>query len=263
MKSWNITGKILPLVSILVYLFLWVAAVVLIVYSFSNDSFGIRWTGFTLKWYSNVFNDALAMGALKSSLFISSVTVVVATVAGTLAAYGLYKYKFHGRRVLRMSTLLPITIPYVVTAGALLVFFTKVIHIPLGYPAIIIAHISFSTPLAVFVVLGRMARIDWTLEEASTDIGADGLTTWRKINIQLLLPAILSSAALIFPCSFNDFTITYFVAGVGTMTLPIYVFSLLQYSLTPVIINAISTVFVAVPVIGMLLMFLLQKKEVA
>jgi len=263
MKSWNMTSKILPLVSILVYLFLWVSAIVLILYSFSNDSFGIRWRGFTLKWYSEVFNDPSAIHALKSSLFISSVTVVVSTLVGALAAYGLYKYKFRGRSALRMSILLPITIPYVVTAGALLVFFTKVIHIPLGYPSIIIAHVSFSVPLAVFVVLGRMARIDWTLEEASADLGASKLTTWRKITLPLLLPAIIASAALIFPWSFNDFTITYFVSGVGTMTLPIYVFSLLQYSLTPVVINAISTLFVAVPLIGLLLMNFLQKREVA
>ena len=263
MKSWNITSKTLPLVTILVYLFLWTSVIVLIVYSFSNDSFGIRWEGFTLKWYSEIFNDASVMGALKSSLFISSVTVVVSTIAGALAAYGLYKYKFRARNALRMSILLPITIPYVVTAGTLLVFFTKVIHIPLGYPAIIIAHITFSTPLAVFVVLGRMARIDWTLEEASTDLGAGRVTTWRKITLPLLLPAVLASAALIFPWSFNDFTITYFVSGVGTMTLPIYVFSLLQYSLTPVIINAVSAIFVIFPIIGLLLINLLLKKEVA
>lgn len=261
MKSWKMTGKILPLVSVLVYFFLWVSAIVLIVYSFSNDSFGIRWSGFTLRWYSEVFKDASAVSALKSSLFISSVTVIVSTIAGTLAAYGLYKYKFRGRSALRMAALLPITIPYVVTAGALLVFFTKVIHIPLGYPAIIIAHISFSTPLAVFVVLGRMARIDWTLEEASADLGAGTLTTLRKVTVPLLLPAIISSAALIFPWSFNDFTITYFVSGVGTMTLPIYVFSLLQYSLTPAVINAISALFVIVPLIGLLLLNFLQKKE--
>jgi len=263
MKSWNITSKVLPLVTILVYVFLWASVIVLIVYSLSNDSFGIRWKGLTLKWYAEVFSNAQAMGALKNSLFISSVTVVVATIAGTLAAYGLYKYKFRGRNALRMSILFPITIPYVVTAGTLLVFFTRVIHIPLGYPSIIIAHITFSVPLAVFVVLGRMARIDWTLEEASADLGAARLTTWRKITLPLLLPAVLASAALIFPWSFNDFTITYFVAGVGTMTLPIYVFSLLQYSTTPVIINAVSTIFVILPIIGILLMNFFQKKEVA
>jgi spermidine/putrescine transport system permease protein len=146
-------------------------------------------------------------------------------------------------------------------AGALLVYFTKIVHIPLGYPTIIMAHISFSAPLAVFVTLGRMQRIDWSLEEASIDLGANRLTTWRKITIPLLLPAIFSSAVLIFPWSFNDFTTTYFVAGVGTTTLPLYLYSMLQYSLKPVLINAISLVFIITPTIGILVMFSLQREK--
>lgn len=262
MRSWKIRPKALPTVATLFYIFLWAPAITLIVLSFSQNKYGIKWEGFTLKWYAYVYNNIAIRDALMKSLFIASVAVVVATIAGTLTAYGLYKHKFRGRKLLRTSILLPITIPYVVTAGALLAFFTHVLPIPLGYPAIIIAHISFSVPLAVFVVLGRMARIDWTLEEASADLGADGLTTWRKITLPLLLPAILASAALIFPWSFNDFTITYFVAGIGTTTLPIYVFSQLRYGTSGPFINTIGTFFILLPVIAILLMNFLQKKEV-
>ncbi len=261
MKSWNISGKVLPAVATLVYLFMWAPVFILVLFSFSNNKFGIKWEGFTLKWYAELLDKVAVRNALKMSLTVAIITVVVATVAGTLTAYGLYKYKFRGKRALRTTILLPIVMPYVVTGGALLAFFTRLIPIPLGYPSILIAHISFSTPLAVFVVLGRMARIDWTLEEASADLGADGLTTWRKITVPLLLPGILASAALIFPWSFDDFTITYFVAGVGSTTLPIYVFSQLRYGATPVI-NTIGTIFVALPIVGMLLMHFLQKKQV-
>jgi len=261
MKSWNITNKILPAAATLVYLFMWAPVFILVLFSFSNNKFGIKWEGFTLKWYAELLDKVAVRNALKMSLTVAIITVVVATVAGTLTAYGLYKYKFRGKRTLRTTILLPIVMPYVVTGGALLAFFTRVIPIPLGYPSILIAHISFSVPLAVFVVLGRMARIDWTLEEASADLGADRLTTWRKITVPLLLPAIIASAALIFPWSFDDFTITYFVAGVGSTTLPIYVFSQLRYGATPVI-NTIGTIFVALPLIGLLLLILLQKKEV-
>ncbi len=261
MKSWNITSKILPGLAIFVYLFMWVPVIILILFSFSSNKFGIKWEGFTLNWYFELLDKVAVRDALGMSLTIASITVVVATLAGTLTAYGLYKYKFHGRKVLRMSILLPITIPYVVTGGALLVFFTRVINVPLGYPSIIIAHITFCLPLAVFVALGRMARIDWTVEEASADLGADRLTTWRKITIPALLPAVLASAALIFPWSFDDFTVTFFVAGVGSTTLPIYVFSQLRYGATPVI-NTIGTIFVVLPIIGVLLMYFLQKKEI-
>ena len=261
MKSWKISTKLLSVITALTYVFLWTPAIILIVFSFSGNKYGVKWEGFTAKWYPEVFSNIGVRYALAKSLFVASVTVVVATIAGILTAYGLYKFRFRGKKVLRTSILLPILIPYVVTAGGLLVFFTEVIHIPLGYLTIIIAHISFSFPLAVFVVLGRMQRIDWTLEEASADLGADRLTTWRKITIPLLRPALLASAALIFPWSFNDFTITYFVAGIGTTTLPIYVFSQIRYGQTPVI-NTIGTIFITLPIIILLLMHFLQKKEV-
>lgn len=261
MKSPSL-GKGLFFILVMVgYLFLWGPIIVLGLFSFSSNAFGVKWESFTPKWYLELLYTPVIRDSVLRSLLIAFVTTVMATVIGTIAGYGLYKHKFAGRRVLRMSILLPITVPYVIMAGALLVYFTKIVHIPLGYPAIIIAHISFSAPLAVFVTLGRMQRIDWSLEEASMDLGADRLTTWRRITIPLLLPAIFSSAVLIFPWSFNDFTTTYFVAGVGTTTLPLYLYAMLQYSLKPVLINAISLIFVIVPTIGMLLMFSLQREK--
>lgn len=262
MKSWNIKSKILPALTALVYLFIWVPAIILILFSFSANKFGIKWEGFTLQWYADLFQNLAVRDALKLSLTVATITVIVSTVVGTLTAYGLYKYKFRGKRALRMSILLPIVMPWIVTGAALLIFFTRVLAIPLGYPSILIAHITFSIPLAVFIVLGRMQRIDWTLEEASADLGADRLTTWRKITLPLLLPAVIASAALIFPWSFDDFVVTYFVAGVGNTTLPIYVFSQLRYGASPVI-NTIGTIFIAVPLIGMLLINFLQKKKAA
>jgi len=261
MKSWNITSKLVPILSGLVYMFLWAPVILLIVFSFSTNKFGIKWEGFTLKWYSELFDNVAVGNALRMSLTVASITIVVATLAGTSVAYGLYKYKFRGKKALRMTILLPFVMPYVVIGGAFLVFFTRAVHIPLGYPSIIIAHITFSTPLAVFVILGRMQRIDWTLEEASADLGASRLTTWRKITLPLLLPGIIACVALIFPWSFDDFIITYFVAGVGSTTLPLYVFSQLRYGASP-IMNTIGAIFIALPVIGLLLMNFFQKKEV-
>ncbi len=262
MKASNMTNKILPTLAMLVYIFLWAPVIILILFSFSSNRFGIKWESFTLQWYFDIIGNVAVRDALIRSLTIASITIVVATIAGAIAAYGLYKYKFRGRGALRTTILLPMVMPSVVTGGALLVFFSRAIHIPLGFAAITIAHITFCTPLAMFVVLGRMARIDWSLEEASADLGADRLTTWRKITLPVLLPAMIASAALIFPWSFDDFIITYFVAGVGTTTLPIYIFSQLRFGSTPVI-NTIGTILVVLPIIGVLLMRFLQKKEIA
>ncbi len=259
MKS--LTGKILLAIATLVYLFMWTPAIMLIIFSFSADRYGARWEGFTLRWYSELFENVAVRNALEMSLIIAIITVAVATVVGTITAYGLYKYKFRGKESVRMSLMIPIIMPGIVTAGALLVYFTRVVHIPLGYLSILIAHISFTTPLVVFVVLGRMQRMDWVLEEASMDLGANRLTTWRRIVLPLLSPAIIASAVLIFPWSFSDFTITFFVSGVGTTTLPIYIYSSLQWG-DPATINAIGAIFVVFPIIGLLVMRYLQKKRV-
>ena len=255
------SGTVLLTLVVVGYVFLWAPIIVLGLYSFNSNPFGVKWDSLTSRWYVELFQERALMDSVITSLVIAGVTTVIATAIGTVAGYGLYKYKFIGRRVLRMSILLPITVPYVIMAGALLVYFTSIARVPLGYPSIIIAHISFSAPLAVFVTLGRMQRIDWSLEEASIDLGANQLTTWRKVTIPLLLPAIFASAVLIFPWSFNDFTITYFVAGVGTTTLPLYLYSMLQYSLRPVLINAISLIFIITPTIGILLLSYLQRER--
>lgn len=255
----NKAPKFFVAISVLVYIFLWAPVVILILFSFSSNKFGIKWEHFTLKWYLELLDNVAVKDALTRSLIIASVTVVVSTALGTLTAYGLYKLKFAGKKILRTSILLPIVIPYVVTGASLLVFFTRVIHIPLGYPSIIIAHITFSTPLAVFVILGRMQRIDWAWEEAAMDLGANRITAFTKVVGPLLLPGIAASAMLIFPWSFDDFVITYFVTGVGSTTLPIYVFSQLRYGATPVI-NTIGTIFIAVTIVPLVLSSLMQKK---
>jgi len=259
MKS-NTSTKIFRVLAVLVYIFLWAPVFVIVVFSFSSNKFGIKWEDFTLKWYSELLTNMAVRDALTRSLIISVVTVVVSTALGTLSAYGLYKLKFKGKQFLRTSILLPIVLPYVVTGGTLLVFFTRFIHIPLGYPSIIIAHITFSTPLAVFVILGRMQRIDWAWEEAAMDLGANRIRTFRRVIGPLLLPAIAASAMLIFPWSFDDFVITYFVAGVGSTTLPIYVFSQLRFGATPVI-NTIGTIFTVVTVLGLLLSRFIEKRS--
>jgi len=122
MKS--LTGKTLLAIATLTYLFMWVPAIMVIVFSFSNDKLGVRWEGFTLRWYSEIFSNVAVRDAFGMSLTVAVITVVVSTAVGTLAAYGLYKYKFRGREALRMSLLLPIIMPAVITGGALLVFFT-------------------------------------------------------------------------------------------------------------------------------------------
>ncbi len=259
MKQRNMASKFLAVLSFLVYFFLWAPGLVIIIFSFSSNKYGVRWEDFTMKWYVALLHNAAVRDALIRSLVVASVTVVVSTIIGTITAYGLYKLQFRGKQFLRTSILLPVVMPSVVTGGSLLVFFTRGIYIPLGYPSILLAHITFSTPLAVFVILGRMQRIDWAWEEAALDLGANRVRTFLRVIGPLLLPAIIASAVLIFPWSFDDFVVTYFVAGIGSTTLPIYVFSQIRYGATPVI-NTIGTLFVAVTVLALILFRFIEKK---
>lgn len=260
MKEKKLASRILGTLSILILVFLWTPVVMVMVFSFSTNKYGVAWDGFTLKWYAALFNNDAVKDALIRSLIIAGVTVVVSTLIGTMAAYGLYKLNFRGKQFLRTSILLPLVFPSVVTGAALLVFFTRLIQIPLGYPSIIIAHIVFSSPLAVFIILGRMQRFDWSWEEAALDLGATPLRTFLRVTGPQLLPAIMASAMLIFPWSFDDFVITYFVSGVGSTTLPIYVFSQMRFGATPVV-NTIGTLFVTVTMLGLLVVYLIQKSS--
>ena len=260
MKEKKLASRILGTLSILILVFLWTPVVMVMVFSFSTNKYGVAWDGFTLKWYAALFNNDAVKDALIRSLIIAGVTVVVSTLIGTMAAYGLYKLNFIGKQFLRTSILLPLVFPSVVTGAALLVFFTRLIQIPLGYPSIIIAHIVFCSPLAVFIILGRMQRFDWSWEEAALDLGATPLRTFLRVTGPQLLPAIMASAMLIFPWSFDDFVITYFVSGVGSTTLPIYVFSQMRFGATPVI-NTIGTLFVTVTMLGLLVVYLIQKSS--
>ena len=250
----------LRLVSLAVYIFLWAPVVVIIVFSFSANRYGIKWDGFTWKWYAALIENETVRETCLRSLVIALITVAVATLLGTITAYGLFKLRFKGKQLLRTSILLPIVMPEVVTGAALLLFFIKLSPIQLGYTTIIIAHIVFSTPLAVFVILGRMQRIDWSWEEASMDLGATRLSTFRRVIGPLLMPGIAGAAALIFPWSFDDFVITYFVSGIGNTTLPIYVFSQLRHGATPVV-NVIGTLFTVITLVGLLATKLAEKKS--
>ena len=258
MRKGKIAPKILWVFSVLTLVFLWAPMILIIIYSFSNNKYGSSWEGFTLKWYAKLASNDQVRDALMRSLIVAGVTVVVATLIGTITAYGLYKLNFKGKQFLRTSILLPIVFPSVVTGSALLVFFTRFLHIPLGYPSIITAHIVFCSPLAVFIILGRMQRFDWSWEEAALDLGATPFRTFLRVTGPQLLPAIMASAMLIFPWSFDDFVITYFVSGVGSTTLPIYVFSQLRFGATPVI-NTIGTLFVSITMLGLVLVYFVQK----
>ncbi|RMF87532.1 MAG: ABC transporter permease [Nitrospinota bacterium] len=233
---------------------------VLIAFSFTPSEYSIRWEGFTLKWYQEVFQNQKIQDALKISLMVAIPSVLISTAIGTLTALTLYRSSFRGKSLFQGILYIPLIMPSIVIGISLLLFFVF-LNMRLGVLTILLAHISFSIPLTTLVIIARMQRIDRTLEEAAMDLGADEWTTLWKVTLPLLKPGILAAALLAFPWSFNDFVITFFVAGVGSSTLPLRVYSMIRLGVSPMV-NALGTLIVVVPLVLVIIGTILEQRRV-
>lgn len=222
-----------------VYLFLHLPILVLVAFSFNASKFSVEWTGFSLEWYRRLLERDDILHGLRASLIVGVAATVISTLLGTLIALGLARHKFRGRRVLEALLYVPIVTPEIVTGISLLILYV-LIGFPLGLATITIAHVAFCISFVVVVVLARIEGMDESLEEASMMLGADEITTFWKVTVPQLWPGILSGALLAFTMSFDDFLITSFVAGPGSSTLPLVVYSMVRRNIEPTI-NAIST----------------------
>jgi len=226
---------------------LYLPIIVLVVLSFNTSRFGVEWEQFTWMWYAALLRDALVLDALKNSLIIGVSATVLATIIGTLTAYGLFRYRFPGKVLFEGVLFLPIVTPEIVVGISLLVFFVMV-RFPLGLVSITVAHVAFDIPFVMLIVRARLQGMDRSLEEASLDLGADEWTTFFRITLPQLLPGVMAAALLAFTLSFNDFVITFFVTGIGSTTLPLRVYSMVRLGVSPEI-NALSTIIVVFSVV--------------
>lgn len=227
-----------------VYLFLHLPILVLMVFSFNSSRFGVSWTGFTLDWYRRLLErDDLLLG-LRRSVLVGLATALVATVLGTLIAVALGRRRFRGRSAVEAFLYLPIVTPEIVVGISLLMLFAFA-GVPLGLATITVAHIAFGVAFVAVVVRARLAGMDGSLEEAALTLGADEITAFRTVTLPLLAPGIVAGALLAFTLSFDDYVITSFVAGAGSSTLPLVVYSMVRRGIEPSV-NAISTVVIVV-----------------
>jgi spermidine/putrescine transport system permease protein len=249
--------------AVLMYLFLYVPIGILVVFSFTSDEFGVRWTGFTMEWYARLFANERLMGAAVNTLYVALISTVVSTIIGTLTALAMERYRFRGRSGMDALLYLPIVIPEIVMAVALLAFsafaFDLIqsitgVSLRRNLTTVIIAHIAFSISFVVVVVRTSLKNFDRRLEEAAQDLGADGWQTFWRITFPLILPGIIGGALLAFTLSLDDFIISLFLSGPGTSLLPVEVYNKVRRAVTPEI-NAISTLML---IISMLLVGLSQ-----
>ncbi|CEM62154.1 ABC transporter permease [Treponema phagedenis] len=229
-------------VLILVLLFLFLPLIVIGIFSF-NDGKAIVWTGFSLRWYQELFFDSAKLWlSFKNSLIIAFVSAFISTVIGSFAAIGVQWYRFKGRFYAQTISFLPMVLPEVIIGMSMLIFFSA-INIPLGLASIIIAHITFCLPFIFLLVLARLDDFDFSIVEAARDLGANEWQTLYKVIIPAIMPGILSGFLMSVTLSLEDFVITFFVSGPGSTTLPLYVFSMVRYGISPVI-NALSLIMV-------------------
>jgi spermidine/putrescine transport system permease protein len=244
--------------AVAMYAFLYLPIVTLIVFSFNQAKIGTVWRGFTLNWYARLFKDASLALALKNSLLIAGMTTAAAVVIGTMAALAMHKYRFPGKLVWNGLIYMPVIIPEIVVGVSLISFFAF-IRIRLGITTITIAHIAFCVSYVIILVQARLHGSDRTLEEASMDLGANRYKTFFYVTLPLIAPGILSAALLCFTLSIDDFVITFFTQGPNSSTLPVKIYSMLKFGVSPVV-NAISTCFLGVTAILVVLLTRLEKE---
>ncbi|WP_341732663.1 ABC transporter permease [Microcoleus sp. EPA2] len=244
----------------LAFAFLYLPILILIIYSFNSSKFNAIWRGFTLDWYRSLFSDVGTLGmassssagiwtALNNSLLIATISTLLATVLGTAIALALERFHFPGRKAVETLLFLPIIMPEITIGISLLVFFTLVfrilenltgIRINLGLPTVIIGHVTFNISFVTITVRARLAELDPILEQAAFDLGANEWRTFWRITLPLIWPSVFSGALLAFTLSLDDFVVTFFTTGVGSMTLPLFVYGMIKFAVTPAI-NALST----------------------
>jgi len=224
--------------------FLYLPIAVLVVDSFNGARFGSGFEGPTLDWYRRLLEHREIWGAVLNSLVIGVGATAVSVVLGTSAAIALHRYRSGLQRLHYALIYAPLVVPEILMGIGLLLFFAQV-GLELGLFSIFLAHVTFCLSYVAMVVLGRLQDFDDSLLEAAADLGAGWWTiTWR-IVLPLLAPGILAGGLLAFTLSIDDFVISFFVAGPGSTTLPIRIYSMIKHG-SPPLINALSTLLLVV-----------------
>lgn len=247
-------------VTIAVLAFLWLPIGVLVFMSFADGGvLSFPPDQLTLRWYRVFLENEAARGAIVTTLTISVPSTILTVTLATMTAYAVDRYGFRGRGILQLLSTLPIVVPLVVTGVALVLFVDGTLGLP-DYLSVVLAHVIRTIPFATLVILPTFVRFDRRLEEASKDLGADELATFRQVTLPNVFPGVVAGGLLAFTLSFNEFVYTYFVKGSGDPTLPVYIWNQIRYNVTPEV-NVISVVFLVVAVTLVLVAVSLTRVE--
>ncbi|MFO1166843.1 MAG: ABC transporter permease subunit [Rhodoblastus sp.] len=244
------------------FAFLYAPIVLLVAYSFNASKLVTVWAGFSTQWYASLFSNAQLIASAKVSLQIAAISAVIATFNGTLAAFALERFgAFRTRSVFVGSIYAPLVIPEVILGLSLLLIFVA-LGIERGFWTIVAGHATFTMCFAAVVIRARLAGMDRSLEEAAMDLGAGPLTTFLRIVLPQLTPALVSAWMLAFILSLDDLVIASFTSGPGSTTLPMRIYSQVRLGVTPEI-NAMSSLLLGAVGVALLISALAGRKRAA
>ncbi len=255
-------------ISVLVFgfAFLYIPILSLIVYSFNKSRLVTVWAGFSTEWYGRLFENEQILGAAWLSLKIAAINATGAVILGTLAGLALARFgKFRGRTLLSSMTTAPLVMPEVITGLSLLLLFVAMEQL-FGWPAgrgvttITIAHMTFTMAYVTVIVQSRLATMDDSLEEAAMDLGARPAKVFFLITLPIIAPALISGWLLAFTISLDDLVIASFVAGPGSSTLPMVIFSKVRLGVSPDI-NALASIMVLLVTIGVVIAGIMMSRQ--
>ena len=246
------------LYAVLVYSVFYIPVAVMIVFSFNDAKRNYYWQGFTTEWYGKLFSFANTdlWDALLYSLIIAVLATLISVTIGVLGGIGLKKFEFRTKRFINMMIYVPIIVPEIVLAVAMLIIFMTV-GIRLGMGTILIGHCTFCIPYAVVTIKGRISGDNNSLEEASMDLGANRLQTFLRVTLPNIFPGVMSAAFLSFTLSFDDVVMSNMLAGARQSTLPVLILSMNKTGITPDV-NALTTIMILVIAVAMILNNIIQ-----
>ena len=232
---------------------------IVIIYSFNENKLTAIWSGFSLKWYTELLKDKDLMEAQKNSFILGVLSCFCAGVIGTIGAVGMARMNYKTKGIMEYVSMLPIMIPEIILGMVFLAFFSA-ISLPFGMTTLVIAHTTFCIPYIYMMVKARLVGMDPTLLEAARDLGASEIRAFWDITLPLIMPAVASGSLLAFAMSFDDVVISVLVTNSRINTLPIKVFSRIKFGVSPEI-NALSTIMLSVTLIIILSVVRINKKN--
>ena len=224
---------------------------ILIAFSFNESKLNVVFTGFTFDWYAKLFQNPDLLEAFKNTILIAVISTTVSTILGTLGAVGLKKFNYPGKAFIDKLLYIPIVIPEIVLGIALLSVFTFA-KLELSFWTVLLAHISFSVPFVITSVRSTLYSFPKHVESAAADLGASRWQIFWHVTLPMLKPGIIAGALLAFTLSLDDVVISYFSAGPGTNTLPLYIYANIKTGISPDV-NALTTIMLIITIITLTL----------